>query len=615
MLLETGKRMPLYALLRKLDELGYEKVLSVTRYGEFAHRGSIVDIFPINREHPVRIDFSGNIIETIEELPAGSDVVRKEWAKIRKRAEPAELEELKPEEFVVHLDHGIGRYRGREQLSVNSNQKQNYLVIEYAQGDKLFVPEDIAARKLSRYVGFQEPSVGRLGGFGWLRTKRKIREETEKLARELLALYAARTVAERSPINGDPELISQFSHSFSFQETPDQIKAWGDILKDLASPHPMDRLIAGDVGFGKTEVALRAAVAFVSAGYQVALLSPTTVLSDQHFLTAKERMEALGMNVAVLSRLQSKQETKQVLNDTAKGTIDVVIGTHRLLSKDVVFKNLGLLVIDEEQRFGVKQKERLKHLRAGLDVLSLTATPIPRTLSLVLSDARSVSRISTPPPGRQVIETQVAPWNDALVKKAISYELSRGGQIYVLHNRIGTMEPFIKILRPLTPPTARICMIHGRMPEKELIATMRALRAGEIDLLVATTIIENGLDLEKVNTLIVEDATKLGLAQAWQLRGRIGRRETKAYAYFLYPAPFDATQGRQTLTEAAQKRMEALEEAAQEIGAGWKLARRDLEIRGAGNVLGREQTGFANRVGLNLYFQMLAEAVEKLRSH
>ena len=618
-LLEAGKKLPLFSLLRKLDELGYEKVLEVTRYGEFAHRGGIVDIFPVNLEHAVRIEFAGNNIEALEELSITSDLSRKEWLRVRVRTQPDELEELKKGEYVVHLDHGIGRYHGRDKLQDTPNQSlrsgagrainknEDYLVIEYAQGDKLFVPEEIAARKISRYIGFQEPSVGRLGGFGWLHTKRKIREETEKLARELLTLYAERTVAQRPPVHFDPEILAQFAHSFVFDETPDQIKAWGDILKDLSSPHPMDRLIAGDVGFGKTEVALRAAAAFVSAGLQATLLSPTTVLADQHFLTAKERMEAIGIKVALLSRLQTKSETQRILNGITRGTVDVIIGTHRILSKDVLFQNLGLLIIDEEQRFGVKQKERFKQLRSSLDILSLTATPIPRTLSLILSGARSVSRIATPPPGRQVIETTVVKWNEELVKKALAHEFERGGQTYVLHNRIGTMEPFVKMLRALAPPAARIGTIHGRMPEKELIATMRALRAGTIDILVSTTIIENGLDLGSANTLIVEDATKLGLAQAWQLRGRIGRREIKAYAYFLYPG--------ENPTETAQKRLEALEEAAQEIGAGGKLARRDLEIRGAGNILGREQSGFANRVGLNLYFQMLAEAVERLRSH
>ncbi|TSC74111.1 MAG: transcription-repair coupling factor (superfamily II helicase) [Parcubacteria group bacterium Gr01-1014_33] len=393
----------------------------------------------------------------------------------------------------------------------------------------------------------------------------------------------------------------------------------------------MDRLLVGDVGFGKTEIALRAAFRVVTSGKQAALLAPTTVLTAQHLATFTERFHTLPVRVRMLSRLLSGKEEKEVLQELADGTIDMVVGTHRLLSKDIVFKNLGLVIIDEEQRFGVKQKEKLKSLRTEVDVLSLSATPIPRTMQFVLSKLRDVSLLETPPPERIPIQTLVLPYSQKLIREAIQSELERGGQVYFLHNRIETIgrvkERLEKILRQrkINPPPAkrlaivrasplergrvrvgvpRIGIIHGRMPEKELIRTMEAFRKKEIDILVATTIIENGLDISSANTLIVDDATRLGLAQAHQLRGRIGRGKTQAFAYFLYKP--------RHLTEKAQERLSALQEYF-ELGAGYQLALRDLEIRGAGNILGREQSGAVNKVGLNLYYQMLGEAIEEIK--
>ena len=467
-------------------------------------------------------------------------------------------------------------------------------------------------RKVNRYFGFQAPAIHRLGGLGWLSTKRKAREDAEAFARELLSTYANRSISRRPPYPMDHEALTAFAHTFSYRETPDQLRAVHDIEQDLTGDVPLDRLIAGDVGFGKTEVALRAAVLAIAAGKQVALLSPTTVLADQHLITAKGRFEKLGMRVEALTRLASKNRQHKIIGDLKEGRIDLLIGTHRILSKDVAFKNLGLLIIDEEQRFGVRQKEALKNLRAQLDILTLTATPIPRTLSFAISGVRPVSRIDIPPAGRQDIETFVAPWATKLVQKAFEFELSRHGQVYFLHNHIGTMGRTLEELQKLTPK-ARIDAIHGRMNETRLSKVMRELRAGQIDILVATTIIENGLDLANVNTLIVEESSRLGLADAYQLRGRIGRRDKKAYAYFLWRDT--KPRGR------AKERLEALQEAtlggpSTGLGTGgWQIALRDLEIRGAGNILGREQSGVANRVGFNLYFHLLAEAVEKLKEH
>ena len=600
-ILELGKRAPLPELLRTLDELGYEKVLTVGRFGEFAHRGGIVDIFPINAEHPLRIEFSGNRIEDILELPQSSDLARTEWEKITRRSLAAPLENLREGDFLVHLDHGIGRFRGQEELVIDAEQRR-YLVLDYAQGDRLFVPEELAPRKLSRYIGFREPSVHRLGGTAWLITKRRVRENAQRFAHELLELYAKRTFAHRPPYHDD-SLLEAFSSSFPYEETPDQLRAWREVLHDLNQERPMDRLLAGDVGFGKTEVALRAAVLAATNGRQTALLTPTTVLADQHFRTSRRRLQDIGIRAALLTRLQSKREQRATLKAVTSGGVDILIGTHRILSSDVHFKRLGLLVIDEEQRFGVKQKEAFKKLRGELDVLALSATPIPRTIAQSLAHIRPMSRLQIAPAGRTEIATVFGRWDNALVRAALLQEHQRGGQSYVLHNRVATIAAFVRELRVLASHI-RFGVVHGRLSERELIETMQRLREGKIDVLVATTIIENGLDLANVNTLVVEDAGKLGLAQSYQLRGRIGRSANQAYAYFLW-------RGRTPKGKAAL-RLRALKEAAT-LGSGWGLAVRDLEIRGAGNLLGREQSGVMNRVGFNLYTQLLAEAVETIR--
>lgn len=587
-------------LSRKFIDLGYERGQSVRGKGMFAVQGGIIEIWPIQQKKPVVIEFSGNIIVEIHE--------REEIKEISKLKIPAQsIEKTQPGSFVVHADHGIGKFLG----AADFEDRGKYYIIEYAppatgrETDKLYVPVDQKDR-LTPYVGFEIPRVHRLGGTIWFKTKKKAREDAEKLARELLDLYAKREMAERPPYGGDKEIEDAVHEQFIFQETQDQLKAEEEILNDLSGTKPMDRILCGDVGFGKTEVALRAALRVMSSGRQVAILCPTTILAAQHEKTFYERLSATPLSSAMLSRLTPKQNEKEILKKIETGAIDCVIGTHRLLSKDLKFKNLGLVIIDEEQRFGVKQKERFKDLRSEIDILSLSATPIPRSLSLALAKLRDLSILSTPPPERLPIHTIALPYSQKTIKEAISFELDRGGQVYFLHNRIETIGHIkqklqkIKLKHPL-----QIEVIHGRMSEKQILRAMNSFREKRSNLLLATTIIENGLDIGSANTLIVDDATRLGLAQAHQLRGRIGRSTAQGFSYFLYKP--------NRLTPKAEERLEALKDYA-DLGAGYQIALRDLEIRGAGNILGKEQSGTINKVGLNLYCQMLAEAVEEARS-
>jgi len=442
-----------------------------------------------------------------------------------------------------------------------------------------------------------------LGSSLWQRVKRKVKTDTEKLAKELLEIYAKREIATRPPYLPEDEIDFQLASSFQYEETPDQIETIEDIKKDLEKEEPMDRLLCGDVGFGKTEVALRAMAKAIKSGYQAAMICPTTILANQHFQNFKGRVKNLPIKIALLSRLQSKKEQKEIIENLKTGKIDITIGTHRILSSDVEFKNLGLLIIDDEQRFGVRQKEKLKKIRASLDVLSLSATPIPRTLYLALSSLKDISLIQTPPVGRLPVKTFISPFKEKLIKEAIEKEIARSGQVYYLHNRVETIEVARKFLENLISE-AKFGIAHGRLKEKELVKVMEDFQNKKIDVLIATTIIENGLDLPNVNTLIVADSTRLGLAEAYQIRGRIGRSHIQAFAYFFYGSH---------LSEKAKMRLDALKEA-EELGSGYKIALKDLEIRGAGNILGKEQSGNINRVGLNLYCQMLSEAIEKLKA-
>jgi transcription-repair coupling factor (superfamily II helicase) len=519
-------------------------------------------------------------------------------------AHTAFVMQFAPGDVVVHRDHGIGRFVEMRTVS-DALGEHEYMTIEYADGDKLFVPVDHLDR-VDRYVGGADsnPHLSRLGSGEWERVKRRVKERTEEVARELLTLYSRREMAHGHAFTPDGTWQRELEESFPYQETPDQEMVLDEIKRDMESSRPMDRVVCGDVGFGKTELALRAAFKAASEGRQVAVLVPTTVLAQQHFLTFTERLLPFPITVRQLSRFCSDADIAATLTGLRSGAVDIVVGTHRLLQRDVEFSNLGLVIIDEEQRFGVLQKERFKSLRVAVDVLSLSATPIPRTLHMSLAGIRDLSVIQTPPEERQPIKTYVTAREASLVREVITRELARGGQVFFLHNRVQTIEKHAEELRALVPE-ARIAVGHGQMPEHSLAEVMRAFGEGEIDVLVCTTIIESGLDIPNANTIVINDAHRLGLAQLYQLRGRVGRAGQRAYAYLLYPAD-------RSLTDKADKRLDVIGEL-QDLGAGFKLAMHDLEIRGAGNLLGEEQHGEIAAVGLELYNTLLRQAVTALQ--
>ena len=513
--------------------------------------------------------------------------------------------DLSTGDLVVHIDYGIGRFQGLVERTLEDIRRE-YLLIEYADGDQLFVPIHQADR-ISRYIGADagEPALSRLGGAEWERSKTKAREAVEQVARDLLDLYARRLTVRGTAFSTDTPWQRELEASFAHQETEDQIEALQAIKRDMERPRPMDRLICGDVGYGKTEVALRAAFKAVMDGKQVAILVPTTVLAQQHFHTFRRRLAAFPVEVEMLSRFRSRAEAASIVNRLGTGGIDIIIGTHRLLQPDVQFKDLGLLIIDEEQRFGVTHKEFLKKMRTEVDVLTLTATPIPRTLYMALTGARDISTISTPPEDRLPVITNVGPYEPRIIRAAILRELDRGGQVFFVHNRVQTIASMVKRLEGLVPE-ARFGMAHGQMPEGELSQVMDAFSNGEIDVLVSTSIIESGLDIPNANTLIVDRADRFGLAQLYQLRGRVGRAAIQGYAYFFRPVNKRAT-------EEALQRLEIIAENSQ-LGAGYAIAMRDLEMRGAGEILGTRQSGYINSVGFHLYTRLLASAVRRLRS-
>ncbi|MFC1926400.1 transcription-repair coupling factor, partial [Chloroflexota bacterium] len=494
---------------------------------------------------------------------------------------------------------------GLIKLSRDGGAEREYLILEYAATDRLYVPSEQVDR-VSRYIGpgGYMPSLTRLGTQEWNRAKRRAREAAGELAQELKALYSEREVVAGHPFSPDTVWQQELEASFPYVETPDQLQAVQHVKQDMERPKPMDRLICGDVGYGKTEVALRATFKAIMDGMQVAVLVPTTVLAQQHFTTFGERLGAFPVKVELLSRFRSPREQQAVLEGLANGSVDVCIGTHRLLQKDIVFKNLGLVIIDEEQRFGVAHKERLKRLRKEVDVLTLSATPIPRTLYMSLVGVRDMSLMETPPEERLSIKTYIAPHDERLIREAILRELDRNGQVFFVHNRVQRIGWVARNIERLVPE-ARVAVAHGQMPEETLESVMLDFAEGRVDVLVCTTIIESGLDLPNVNTLIVDDADRFGLTQLYQLRGRVGRGATRAYAYFIY------NQGKR-LTEVAQKRLETIFEAT-ELGAGYRIAMKDLEIRGAGNILGSQQSGQMGAVGFDLYCELLSEAVEKIK--
>jgi transcription-repair coupling factor (superfamily II helicase) len=524
----------------------------------------------------------------------------------RRRAAPeAHFADLTPGDFVVHVEHGVGIFRGLVTRAMEGSERE-YLLVEYAGSDRLYVPIHQADR-LSRYIGADDrpPRLNRLGSARWGRVRERAKEAAEEVARDLLELYAARELARGHAFGPDTPWQAELEASFPYFETEDQLDAIADVKEDMEQPQPMDRLICGDVGYGKTEVALRAAFKAVMGGKQVAFLVPTTVLAQQHYANFQQRLSAFPVEVEMLSRFRSRAEQREILERLATGRVDIVIGTHRLLQPDVTFADLGLLIVDEEQRFGVTHKERLKQLRTEVDVLTMTATPIPRTLYLALTGVRDISVIDTPPEERLPVSTYVGQYDEQLVRRAVLRELERGGQVFYVHNRVRSIEMVRHRLERLVPE-ATFGVGHGQMREADLERVMVRFTEGEIDVLVCTSIIESGLDIPNANTLIVERADRFGLAQLYQLRGRVGRGAQRAYAYFFHE--------RMTrLTPEARERLETIREAS-DLGAGYTIAMRDLELRGAGDILGMRQSGQIANVGFDLYTRLLTRAVRELKA-
>ncbi len=515
-----------------------------------------------------------------------------------------ELRDLKPGDFVTHIDHGIGKYAGLEKIEVNG-KLQEAIRLVYAGNDLLYVNIN-SLNRISKYSGKDgtEPKMNKLGTDTWNKLKSSTKKKVKDIARDLIKLYAKRKAKEGFAYTPDTYLQTELEASFIYEDTPDQVKATVDFKKDMEAPHPMDRLVCGDVGFGKTEIAVRAAFKAVTDSKQVAVLVPTTILALQHYKTFKERLKDFPCNIEYVSRFRTSKQIKETVQRLAEGKVDIIIGTHRLVSKDVKFKNLGLLIIDEEQKFGVSTKEKLKSLRVNIDTLTLTATPIPRTLHFSLMGARDLSIISTPPPNRQPVTTELHVFNEKLIKEAIEYEVDRGGQVFFVHNRVKDIFEVAGLVKKLCPDV-RVCIGHGQMEGDALEDVMQDFIEHKYDVLVATTIIESGLDISNANTIFINQAQNFGLSDLHQMRGRVGRSNTKSFCYLLSP-PLS------TLTPEARKRLSAIEEFS-DLGSGFNIAMRDLDIRGAGNLLGAEQSGFIAEIGFEMYHKILDEAIQELK--
>ncbi|MBI4343895.1 MAG: DEAD/DEAH box helicase [Candidatus Omnitrophica bacterium] len=613
--LYVGQPLSLPQVLRQLEQLDYRRVDEVANPGDIALRGGILDVFPATFESPLRLELDGNRVasmrsfnpKTLETLDRHAMVViLPRRVHVRPSVElPFEaFLDLREGDHAVHLDHGIGRYIGRATIE-GGRGTQEALILEYADGDRLYVPMD-QLHLVQKYVAFgaRTPALHKLGGAAWARAKAKAYAGAWTYAKSLLDLQAKRTALPGHAFAKDHAWQRRFEADFPHRETPDQAQASAEIKRDMEQPRPMDRLLLGDVGYGKTEVAMRAAFKAVTGGKQVAVLVPTTILAYQHHRTFIKRFEGFPVQVEMLSRFASDAEQRRIVEALGQGRCDVVVGTHRLLSPDVRFKDLGLLVIDEEQRFGVKDKEHLKQWRTQVDVLALSATPIPRTLYLALVGARDFSLVATPPENRHPIETHVVEGDEAALRPWLLRELSRGGQVYVVHNRVYNIHQVARRLGDAVPE-ATIGVAHGQMMEAELEQVVMAFLDGKLQVLVTTTIIESGMDIPNANTLVVRDADAFGLADLYQLRGRVGRSDRRAWAYLM-------VKHLNALSAQARKRLEAMEEHVS-LGSGFKIAMEDLKIRGAGNLLGVEQSGHVSAVGFDLYCRLLREAVGRLK--
>ena len=616
--LYLDQHQPIDRLVQQLVQFEYRRVDQVADPGDFALHGGVLDLFPATFESPLRIEFEGARVasirsfnpRTLETLGRHTMVVilpRRVHTKLAVEAPFEAFVDLKEGDYVVHLGHGIGRYLGRTTLADCPSRLRDALVLEYAGGDRLYVPTD-QIHLVQKYVAFgaREPALHTLGGAAWERAKTRAYAGAWAYAKALLELQARRLALPGYAFSRDQEWQRAFESAFPYRETPDQLTATAEVKRDMEQPRPMDRLLLGDVGYGKTEVALRAAFKAVMDHKQVAILVPTTILAYQHHRTLTKRLAGFPIQVETLTRFQSEAAQRQIVRAIAEGRCDIVVGTHRLLSGDLRFKELGLLIVDEEQRFGVQDKERLKQWRSQMDVLTLSATPIPRTLYLALVGARDLSPITTPPENRHPIDTQVVEEDDESLGRWIRRELARNGQVYLVHNRVHQIQHTAQRVSRLVPE-ARVAVAHGQMAEDELEQVMVAFIEGAVDVLVTTTIIESGIDIPNANTLIVQQAEIFGLADLYQLRGRVGRFDRKAYAYLVVSK-------RATLTAEARKRLEAMTEHTS-LGSGFKIAMEDLKIRGAGNLLGIEQSGHISTVGFDLYCRLLREAVRRIREH
>jgi len=607
--LERWEKANFSVLIIANDATRSEKVQAVLQ--DYGMEVPIVDTVELPVSHPVittgqvqsGVEFPMHKLAVVTE----NELFKKKQPRVRRKQTITNAEriknyqELKIGDYVVHRNHGIGKYIGVETLVVNQLHK-DYMLIQYSGDDKLYVPVD-QINLVQKYVASEgkEPRLYKLGGTEWTKVKRKVQSSVEDIADELIKLYAEREAQRGYAFEKDTELQDEFEHAFPYQETEDQIRCIDEIKQDMEQVQPMDRLLCGDVGYGKTEVAIRAIFKAVVEGKQAAILVPTTILAQQHFQTMLERFQDYPINLGLLSRFRTKKQQEETIQGLKKGTVDVVVGTHRLLSKDVEYKDIGLLVVDEEQRFGVKHKEKIKQIKSNVDVLTLTATPIPRTLHMSMLGIRDLSVIETPPENRFPVQTYVIEHNMAFIREAIEREMARGGQVFLLYNRVDNIEKVAREISGLVEG-ARVSVAHGRMNETELENVMFDFLEGENDILVSTSIIETGVDIPNVNTLLVYNADHMGLSQLYQLRGRVGRSNRIAYAYFTY-------QKDKILTEVSEKRLQAIKEFT-ELGSGFKIAMRDLSIRGAGNLLGKQQHGFIDSVGFDLYSQMLKEAIE-----
>ena len=614
--LYAGQQIRLEEILSSLTGLGYKRQTLTKEEGDFSGRGEILDIFPATFECPVRITLNYDKIESINSVdPANYRAIWKHQLIIilpsysrshkpyRHKTTVSNEElplslflELKKGDLVVHASHGIGRY---------INQQKDAFVIEYANKERLFVPAK-DCHLIQKFIGLKgrAPKINRLGTNEWQKTKLRVRKGITAAAVGLLKNQAQRAQAAGFSFSKDTPWQKEFEETFPYEETPDQIKATEEVKKDMENPHPMDRLLCGDVGYGKTEVAMRAAFKAVMDNKQAAILVPTTILAEQHYRNFLGRLSNFPVNIQMLSRFKSQAQQKAIIEDIKAGKVDIIIATHRLLSNDIAFSDLGLLIIDEEQRFGVMAKEKLKSLKVNVDILTLTATPIPRTLYMGIMGLKDISIINTPPQNRIPISTYVVEYETDIISQAITKELNRKGQVFFVHNRIYDIEDIREKIKNLMPDQARIAYAHGKMPEKELEGIMIDFINREIDCLVSTAIISSGIDIPSANTLIVNNAHNFGLSELHQLRGRVGRFNRKAYAYFLIPRD-------QPLSPFSQKKLDTIRTHS-ELGSGFNIAMEDMEIRGVGNLFGYQQHGYIRTIGFDLYCRMLKETVEVL---